>query len=88
MGCGAHMYGMGAHPCGMQGCGMQGCGAHAGGWHGGGAHMRLGAGGDRIELMTAEGMPMQVPQMLVQIPRMPPHMPNGDGGEHDGGAQG
>jgi hypothetical protein len=50
--------------------------------------MRLGAGGDKMELMIADGMPMQVPQILVQIPSRPPHIPNGDGGEHDGGAQG
>lgn len=69
-------------------------GAHGGG-HGGaqklGLHKgRFGAGA-RIPAITADGMPITAPQILVHAPSTAPQIPKGDGGPmgpHAGGAQG
>ena len=90
---GAHIGGphgeIGAHAVGAQVGG-----AHGGG-HGGAQQLglqtgRLGAGA-RMPAMTADGIPITAPQMLVHAPSNAPHMPNGDGGRiapHGGGQQG
>lgn len=74
--------------------GAQVGGAHGGG-HGGAQKLGLHEGrfgaGDRIPAITAEGMPITAPQMLVHAPSRAPQIPKGDGGPigpHAGGAQG
>jgi hypothetical protein len=78
--------GAGAQPYGMGG-GQGGC-AQVGGAHVGGLQIGLGGGGASMAPITAAGMPMQAPQIPEQAPSNPPHKPKGEGGLHDGGAQG
>ncbi|MGC8659440.1 MAG: hypothetical protein ACP5U1_10245 [Desulfomonilaceae bacterium] len=79
---------IGAHAVGAQAGGAQG-GGHGGGQQTGRHTGRLGAGA-RMPAMTADGIPITAPQMLVQAPSKAPHIPKGDGGripQHGGGGQ-